>query len=346
MRVAIQLTADAAPWSELVDYVVEAEAMGVEVCWVAEAWGTDAATPIGYLAAHTSTMLLGSGIFQVGARSAALTAMTALTLQRITGGRFLLGLGLSGPQVMEGLHGVAFAKPLSRLKDTVAVLRKAEAGERIEHDGDTFTLPLPGGEGKALRLSQPVPDTPIPFYLATMSPKTLAYTGEVADGWIGTSFIPEGAEDAYFQHLRTGAEKSGRRLADLDLCQGAEVAFGDDLVTMAAERKMGLAFSLGGMGSGSTNFYNSAYGRAGFADVAAESQRLWLAGDRARAASVIPDEMVLGTTLIGPVEHVRERLQLWSDSGITTVRIYPAGDTLSERLTTLGRAIDLVRSLS
>ncbi len=346
MRVAIQLTADAGPWDELVGYVVEAEAMGVEVCWVAEAWGTDAATPIGYLAARTSTVLLGSGIFQVGARSAALTAMTALTLQRITNGRFLLGLGVSGPQVMEGLHGVSFAKPLSRLKDTVAVLRKAEAGERIEHDGSTLTLPLPGGEGKALRLSQPIPETPIPLYVASLSPKMLSYTGEVANGWIGTSFVPEGAESAYWKHLRAGAEKAGRKLADLDLCQGAEVAFGDDLEAMTTERKMGLAFSLGGMGSGNTNFYNSAYARAGYEDVAAESQRRWLAGDRAGAAEVIPDEMVLATTLIGPEEHVRERLQCWSESGITTVRLYPAGDTLSDRLDTLGRAIDLVRAVS
>ncbi len=346
MRVAIQLTADAGPWNELVDYVVEAEAMGVEVCWVAEAWGTDAATPIGFLAARTSTMLLGSGIFQVGSRSAALSAMTALTLQRITNGRFLLGLGVSGPQVMEGLHGVPFAKPLSRLKDTVAVLRKAEAGERIEHDGSTLTLPLPGGEGKALRLSQPVPETPIPLYIASLSPNTLAYTGEAADGWIGTSFIPEGADTAYFQHLRAGAEKAGRSLSELDLCQGAEVAFGDDLPAMAAKRKMGLAFSLGGMGSGSTNFYNSAYARAGFEEVAAESQRRWLTGDRTGAADVIPDEMVLATTLVGPEEHVHDRLQLWKDSGITTVRLYPAGDTLSDRLNTLGRAIDLVGAVS
>lgn len=346
MRVSIQLTADAAPWDELVDYVTEAERLGVEVCWVAEAWGTDAVSPIGFLAARTTTMLFGSGILQLGSRSAALSAMTALTLQRITAGRFLLGLGASGPQVMEGLHGVPFAKPLSRLKDTVAVLRKAEAGERIEHEGLTFTLPIPGSEGKALRLSQPVPDTPIPLYFATLSPRTLAYTGEVADGWIGTSFVPEGAEEAYFSHLRAGAERASRRLEDLDLCQGAEVAFGDDLGAMAAKRKMGLAFSLGGMGSGDTNFYNSAYARAGFADVAAESQRRWLSGDRRGAAEVIPDEMVLGTTLIGPVEHVKERLQIWKDAGITTVRLYPEGETLDDRLTTLGRAIDLIGALN
>ena len=174
----------------------------------------------------------------------------------------------------------------------------------------------------------------------------LGLTGERADGWLGTSFVPERAEDAYFRHLRAGADRAGRALADIDVCQGAEVAFADDeaeLAAMVDARRGGLAFSLGGMGSGRSNFYNSAYARQGFAEVAAESQRLWLAGDRQGAAAVIPDEMVLATTLIGTAEMVSDRLAAWASAGVDTVRLYPAGDTVTDRLDTLGRALDLIR---
>ena len=345
MRTCIQVTGDG-DWDTTVAYVQEAERLGVDVCWVAEAWGSDAVTPLAFLAASTERILLGSGIAQVGTRSAALIAMTALTMQRVSHGRFLLGLGASGPQVMEGLHGVEFAKPRSRLADVLDVLELASAGEKITADSDTLTLPLPGGGGKSLRLSQGSPDVPIPVYIASMSPRMLELTGARAQGWIGTSFIPEGADDAYFAHLRRGAASAGRTLADIDLCQGAEVAFGDDLAAMAAERKAGLAFSLGGMGSADTNFYNQAYGRQGYADVAAEAQRLWVTGDRTGAAAIIPDEMVLGTTLIGPEEHVVARLRAWKDAGINSIRLYPAGDSLDERLATLARALELIEALA
>lgn len=344
MRTAIQLAAEAGPWPELVKFVVEAERLGVDHCWVAEAWGSDAATPIAALSQHATRMNFGSGVFQVGARSAANTAMTALTLQRITEGRFSLGLGASGPQVVEGLHGVPFDRPLTRMRETIEVIRMAEAGQRLELEGDQVQLPLPGGEGKALRLSLRSDGQSLPIYLASLSPRMLALTGEVADGWLGTSFVPEGAASS-LEALASGAERSGRSLADLDLCQGAEVAFARDeahLAEMVDARRPGLAFSLGGMGSADTNFYNDAYARQGFAGVAAESQRLWLSGDRAGAAAVIPDEMVLATTLIGTEERVAERLRTWRDVGITHVRLYPAGDSLDERLDTLGRALDLV----
>ena len=348
MRTAIQLAAEQAPWPEHVSWVVEAERLGVDHCWVAEAWGGDAATPIAGLSQHVERMTFGSGIFQVGARSAANTAMTALTLQHITGGRFSLGLGASGPQVVEGLHGVPFARPLTRMRETIEVVRMAEAGERLAIDGEHIRLPLPGGEGKALRLALRPPTgsdhPPLPIYIASLSPRMLALTGEVADGWLGTSFVPEGAASS-FDALTAGAERAGRSLTDLDLCQGAEVAFARDeadLAAMVDTRRASLAFSLGGMGSADTNFYNDAYARQGFAEVAAESQRLWLAGDRAAAASVIPDEMVLATTLLGTEEMVADRLRVWHDVGITHVRLYPAGDTMEERLETLGRALDLI----
>jgi F420-dependent oxidoreductase-like protein len=344
MRVAVQFAAEQAPWDELVTYVCEAERLGAELCWVAEAWGCDAATPIGFLAARTERMRFGSGIMQLGARTPAMVAMTALTLSRISGGRYCLGLGASGPQVMEGLHGVAHGHALGRMRETVEIVRLAFAGERIEHPGTHFPLPLPGGAGKALRLATPADDR-IPIYLATLSPKMLELTGEVADGWLGTSFIPEAAATS-LEPLAAGAARAGRSLADLDICQGAEVAFGDDVEAMVAKRKPGLAFSLGGMGSASTNFYTRAYARQGWTEVAAEVQRLWVDGRRDEAAERVPDEMVLATTLIGTEAMVRDRLRLWSDAGVTTVRLYPAGATLDERLATLARAIEMIRELA
>lgn len=343
MRTAVMLSAEAQPWPDLVAYVVEAERLGVDVCWVAEAWGAEAVSPLGYLAGRTERIQLGAGVLQLGTRTPALVAMTALTLARLSGGRFVLGLGASGPQVTEGLHGVPFAHPLGRMRETVEVIRRFCAGERVDYGGDHVRLPLPGGDGKAMRIAVP-PEGPIPLYLAALSPKMLALTGEVADGWLGTAFVPEAA-DAYRRHLLDGAARAGRDLTGFDVCQGAEVAFGDDVGAMAATRKPGLAFTLGGMGSATTNFYNDAYARQGFADVAAEVRRLWIDGRRDDAAARVPDEMVLATTLIGTEDMVRERLRAWRDAGVTTARLYPAGDTLDERLATLGRALDLIGRL-
>ena len=344
MRVAISLSATGGPWGDFVTYVQEAERLGAAVCFVAEAWGSDAVSPLAFLAAKTERILLASGIMQISARAPAVTAQTSLTLATLSGNRFLLGLGVSGPQVVEGLHGVPFAHPLGRMRETIAIIRQAFAGERIAYQGKHFVLPRPGGEGKALRLSVP-PNPHIPIYLATLTPKMLELTGELADGWIGTSFIPEHAV-AFTTHLAAGAARAGRTLADLDLCQGGDVAFTDDVDAFVAARKSRLAFSLGGMGSATTNFYNDAYSRQGWAEVATEVQRLWVAGKRQEAAAAIPDAMVLQTTMIGTEAMVRERMRVWRDAGITTLRVYPAGETLDERLATLGRAIDIVTALN
>jgi F420-dependent oxidoreductase-like protein len=330
---------------ETVEFACEAEKLGLDVCWVAEAWGADAVSVLGHLAARTDRMLLGSGVLQVGTRTPVAIAQAALTLDELSGGRFLLGLGPSGPQVVEGLHGVPFARPLTRVRETVDVVRRVLAGEKVEYSGETVRIPLPGGEGRPMRVSGATnPD--IPLYLAALSPKLLELTGEIADGWLGTSFVPEGA-GAYFTPLDAGLARSGRQRRDLDVCQGAEVAFAvdeDELRRMTADRRKGLAFSLGGMGSASTNFYNDAYSRQGWADVAAAVRERWQAGDRDGAAELVTDDMVLGTTLIGTEDVVRERLRVWRAAGVDTVRLYPAGDTLDERLTTLARAIELVRS--
>ncbi|MFM9629121.1 LLM class flavin-dependent oxidoreductase [Streptomyces galilaeus] len=347
MRTSTTIEASGGDWREIVDYVTEAERLGLDICWVAEAWGSEAPSPLGYLAAKTERMLLGSGIIQLGTRTPMAIARAAITLSQITEGRFLLGLGPSGPQVIEGLHGVPFARPLSRMRETVDIVRQAATGEKISYSGREYQVPLPGGEGKPMRLSMRA-EHDIPVYLATLSPKMLHLTGEIADGWLGTSFVPEGAKEAYFDHLDEGLAAAGRKRADLDICQGAEVAFADDedaLRTMVAGRKKELAFSLGGMGSESTNFYNKAYSRQGWAEVAADVRARWQAGDRDGAAALVTDEMVLATTLIGTEDMVRERLRVWRDAGVDTVRFYPAGETLDARLTTLGRAVELVRSV-
>jgi F420-dependent oxidoreductase-like protein len=334
-------------WREQVDFVVEAEKLGLDICWVAEAWGSDAPSALGYYAARTHRMLLGSAIMQVGTRTPVAVAQTAITLSNLSDGRFLLGLGASGPQVIEGLHGVPFDRPVQRTRETVEIVRQVFEGGKITYAGTEFQIPLPGGEAVPMRLSARA-EHPIPIYLASLSPAMLRLTGELADGWLGTSFVPEGAAAAYLVHLDEGLVKSGRTRSDLDLCQGAEVAFApaeDALGAMVAGRKKELAFSLGGMGSSSTNYYNRAYSRQGWADVAAEVRQRWQAGDHDGAASLVTDDMVLATTLIGTETMVRDRLRVWRDAGVGTVRLYPAGDTLDARLTTLGRAIDLVHEI-
>jgi F420-dependent oxidoreductase-like protein len=270
-----------------------------------------------------------------------MTAMTALTLATLSRDRFLLGLGASGPQVVEGLQGVPFARPLERMRETIEIVRMALRGEPLEYRGRHHQLPLPGGEGKALRLSQPA-NPAIPIYLATLSPKALELTGELADGWLGTSFTPEHA-DAHLSHLAAGAARAGRRLSDLDLCVGGAIGFADDPEPLIQARKPMLAFTLGAMGSAKTNFYNAAYQRGGFADVATEVQRLWQEGHREQAAAGIPDEMVLQSSLIGTEAMVRERIRKYRDVGIGTLRLEPLGESAGERLDTLGRALELVR---
>jgi F420-dependent oxidoreductase-like protein len=329
---------------EVVEWAVEAEKLGLDVCWVAEAWGSDAPSALGYIAARTDRMLLGSGVLQVGTRSPVVVAQTAITLSNLSNGRFLLGLGASGPQVIEGLHGVSFSRPLARIRETVDIVRQVFAGGKISYSGNEFQIPRPG-EAVPMRLST-APEHAIPIYLAALSPAMLRLTGEIADGWLGTSFVPEGAADAYFAQLDDGLAAAGRTRADIDICQGAEVAFAadeDELRGMVASRKKELAFSLGGMGSSSTNYYNQAYSRQGWADVAAEVRERWQRGDRDAAAQLVTDDMVLATTLIGTEEMVRARLSVWRDAGVDTVRLYPAGDTPEAKLATLGRAIELVR---
>jgi len=331
-----------AGFEDVVAFALEAEKLGVDQAWSAEAWGTDAVSTLAFLAARSERLTLGTGILQISARVPAMTAMTALTLARLTQGRFVLGLGASGPQVVEGLHGQPFARPLTRMRETVEVVRMACRGEKLAYRGEHVVLPRPGGEGKALRLALP-PQPDLPIWLATLAPRALELTGELADGWLGTSFVPEHAE-AHIAHLRRGAERAGRRLEDLTLCVGAPVAFAADPEPLVRAAKPRMAFTLGAMGSPTTNFYNDAYRRAGFEDAAREVQRLWVEGRRDEAAARVPDDMILQTSLFGDEARVRERLRAYRDAGIGVLRLDPAGATAAERLDTLGRAVELVRA--
>jgi F420-dependent oxidoreductase-like protein len=304
----------------------------------------DAVASLGFLAGKTENIRLGTGIMQVSARVPTMAAMTALSLGRLSNERFCLGLGLSGPQVVEGLHGVAFGKPRSRLREYVAVIRMALSGERVSFQGEHIVLPREGGEGKAIRLSMP-PRPQLPIFLATLGPKSLELTGEVADGWLGTSFIPERAE-VMLDPLRRGAERAGRSLDDVEIHVSAQLEVSEDVEGLLDRYRPAMAFTLGAMGSAKTNFYNAAYARAGYEDVAHEVQSLWISGDRKAAIKAVPDEMLLAASLIGTEDMVRARLRAYRDAGVNVLRLAPVGHTPKALIEHLEHSIDLIRSES
>ncbi|MCH9672921.1 MAG: LLM class flavin-dependent oxidoreductase [Gammaproteobacteria bacterium] len=327
---------------QTVQFVQFAESLGVQYVWSAEAWGADAVTSIAYLAGRTQKIRLGTGIMQISARAPAMTAMTALSLAKLSNDRFLLGLGVSGPQVVEGLHGVPYAAPLTRLRETVDIVRLAASGEKIRYAGKHHQLPLPQGEGKAIRLSHPPRN--IPIFLATISPRSLAYTGAAADGWLGTSFSPNHAE-AHLAHLRRGAEQAGRDLTDIALHVSCTIGIGDDVERMVDAKKAGVAFNMGAMGSANTNFYNEAFQRAGFVDDALAIQRLWLDGRREQAAARVPDEMVTEFGAIGTPAMVSERLKLYEATGINCLNLRLDLVEPKARYALLEQAVDLANGL-
>lgn len=345
MRISISVGSayyDGENWDDIVAYVQAADRLGVDAVWSAEAWGMEAVSSLGYLAAVTENIKLGTGIMQISARTPAMTAMTALSMAQISGDRFLLGLGVSGPQVVEGLHGEAFAKPLSRLREYVDIVRLGVSGQRMVYDGNHYVLPRPGGEGKALKSSiRPRPD--LPLYLATLGPRSLEYTGEIADGWLGTSFIPEHG-DVLLDPIRAGAARAGRSIDDIDIQVSAQIVVSDDVDGLIAKARPGMAFSLGGMGSATTNFYNDAYSRAGYADICAEVQRLWVEGDKAAAAAAVPEEMVLTAYPIGTEDMVKDRIRAYDAAGVDCLRLGAQGKTAVEQIEHLEMSVDLIRS--
>jgi F420-dependent oxidoreductase-like protein len=325
-------------FDSMLTLATEAEKLGVDQAWSAEAWGMDAVVPLAYLAARTETLKLGTGIMQVCARTPASTAMTALAMDTASNGRFLLGLGNSGPQVVEGLHGQPFDRPATRMRETVEIIRMALRGEKLQYAGEAFPLPRPGGKGKALALAQPPAD--IPIYLATLAPRSLEMTGAIADGWLGTCFTPEQPE-AHLAHLRKGAEAAGRSLDDINLCVDAAVGFTSDPESLFTQIKIQLAFQLSAMGSPTMNFYNDAYARAGFQDACTEVRNLWLEKKRGEAIAAVPDELVMQSSIIGDEAYVRERLAKYKAVGINDVMLHPMAKEPKEQLDILGRAIEL-----
>jgi len=267
-----------------------------------------------------------------------------MTLAAVSGGRFVLGLGVSGPQVVEGLHGASFDRPLGRLREYLDILGLAFRGQALEYPGRFYRLPRPGGEGKALRLAQ-VPEHRIPVYLAVLGPKGLELLGERGDGWVGTCFVPEAA-DVYFDPIRAGAARNGRDFGSLDLQAGGRLAFAEEEAQIIESCRADLAFQLGAMGSRGTNFYSAAIARAGFADVVEQVRARWFAGRRDEARAAVTDDLVRRTALIGDDRQVADRVRLMHSVGVTTIRLDPGRGPVTERLDTIARALDIVRAVN
>jgi F420-dependent oxidoreductase-like protein len=322
----------------------EADRLGYSVAWAAEAYGSDAVTVLTWVAAQTERMDVGSAVLQIPARSAAMTAMTAATLDTLSGGRFRLGLGVSGPQVSEGWHGVRFDKPLGRTREYVDVVRMALRRETVRHQGEHITLPLPDGPGKALKLTVHPVRPEIPVYLAAVGPKNLELTGRIADGWLAIFFSPEHAAVS-MDPLRAGRlarrAETGHLDDRTDLLQGFDVVptvpvvIGDDLDAAAAPLRGYSALYIGGMGSKEKNFYNALARRMGFEEAADEVQRLFLDRKHREAAEAVPKEFIDATSLIGPRERIRDRLAAYAEAGVTTLSISTFDATLDQRLHTI-----------
>jgi F420-dependent oxidoreductase-like protein len=326
--------------AEQLGLVQEAERLGYDSVWAAEAYGSDAATVLAWLAAQTSTIGLGAAIFQIPARSPAMTAMTAATLDQLSGGRFRLGLGLSGPQVAEGWHGQRYDRPLARTRDYLSVVRLALERRRVAYQGDTMALPLPDGPGKALKLTIAPVQQRLPLYLAAMGPRNLALAGELADGWLGFMYAPEHAA-TFRGHLQEGAIRAGRDLEAFDVAPTVQVHIADDLEAARDAMRPMLALYVGGMGSRERNFYNDQARRYGFERQAAEVQEHYLAGRRQEAVAALPAELIDLVTLCGPAGRVRERLAAFREAGVGTLLAGPTAWTHQERLHQLRQLAEL-----
>ncbi|MGW3119935.1 LLM class F420-dependent oxidoreductase [Streptomyces sp. NPDC001107] len=315
----------------------EADRLGYAVCWAAEAYGSDAATVLSWVAAQTERIDVGSAIFQIPARQPAMTAMTAATLDSLSGGRFRLGLGVSGPQVSEGWYGVKFDKPLARTREYVEIVRKAMTRERLSFEGEHWTLPLPGGPGKPLKLTVHPEREHIPLYIAAIGPKNLEQTGEIADGALLIFPSAEHLEETTIKYLRAGREKAGKTLDGFDVCPTLPLSVGEDkdVATLADAFRPYTALYVGGMGSAKQNFYNQLAQRMGFEAAAAEVQEKYLSGDKQGAAAAIPHDLIDKTALLGSVDRIADRMKQYAEAGVTTLSLNPAGFTLDERIASL-----------
>jgi F420-dependent oxidoreductase-like protein len=308
--------------ADQLDIARTAEDLGYDSVWTAEAYGSDAATVLAWLAAGTSRIKLGSGILQIPARSAAMTAMTAATIDQLSGGRFILGLGSSGPQVSEGWHGVRFAKQLQRTREYVAVVRMALAHQKVEFHGETIDLPLPEGPGKVLKLTIKPAQARIPIYLAVLGPKNVALAGEIADGWLPVFFSPEHTATLRVP-LEEGAAQAGRSLDDFRICPSVNVMIGDDLGSARDAMRPMLSLYVGGMGSRKQNFYNRLVSTYGFEEAAKEVQDLYLEGRKSEAAMALPDALIDAVSIVGPRDRAREQVRAYKEAGVDTLIVAP-----------------------
>jgi F420-dependent oxidoreductase-like protein len=323
--------------------VREAERLGYSVVWAAEAYGSDVPTVLSWLAAQTSKIDLGAAVFQIPARTPAMTAMTAATLDTLSGGRFRLGLGVSGPQVSEGWHGVRFDKPLARTREYVAIVNAALRREKVAFAGEHFTLPLPDGPGKALKLSiHPVRDH-VPVYLAAVGPKNLQLAGEIADGWLGIFNEPSYLGEQ-LEHIKAGRAVRQADLREFDVVASVPTVVGDDIAACADPVRGYAALYIGGMGSREKNFYNALAVRMGYADEAKQVQDLYLDRRHRDAMAAVPQQFIDSVSLLGPKERIAEKLTAYADAGVTTLALTAFEPTVEARIDTLrtvAEALDL-----
>jgi F420-dependent oxidoreductase-like protein len=321
----------------------EADRLGYAVCWTAEAYGSDAATILAWVAAQTEQIDIGSAVFQIPARTPAMTAMTAATLDSLSGGRFRLGLGVSGPQVSEGWHGVPFKAPLARTREYIDIVNLALSRKRVSYDGEHFKLPLPGGPGKKLQLTVYPIREHIPIYLAAVGPKNLELAGRIADGWLAVFFSPHYAGEQ-LAAIESGRKQVGKDLTGFDVVPTVPVVLDDDLERAAEQIRWYAALYIGGMGSREQNFYNQLACRMGFEEEAARVQELYLAREHRNAAAAVPFEFIDATSLLGSPERIAERMKDYAAAGVTTLSLSPFAATLDDRLNALRVSLDALRA--
>ncbi|GIE31527.1 LLM class F420-dependent oxidoreductase [Actinoplanes italicus] len=336
MRLGLNLGYQTA-WTTPADHLAmarEADRLGYSVLWAAEAYGSDTVSMLGWMAGQTERIDLGAAVMQIPARTPAMTAMTAATLDTLSGGRFRLGLGVSGPQVSEGWHGVRFAKPLGRTREYVDVVRLALARQPVSYQGEHYELPLPGGAGKALKLGFHPLRSDIPVYLAAVGPKNLELAGEIADGWLAIFFAPDAAGD-HLAHIEAGRAKAGKDLTGFDVVASVPVVIGDDLDACADVIRPYAALYVGGMGSREQNFYNALAVRMGYAAEAKVVQDLYLSRQPREAAAAVPRDFIERTSIIGTREQVVRRIREYASAGVGTLSISPYVGDLKSGLDTL-----------
>jgi F420-dependent oxidoreductase-like protein len=314
-------------FKEAAEQVVALEQVGIDIALVAEAYSYDAISQLGYLAAKTSTIELGTGVVPVYTRTPSLLAMTAAGVDYVSEGRFRLGIGTSGPQVVEGFHGVPFDAPLGRTREVVEICRQVWRREKVSYDGKYYQLPLPAGRGtglgKPLKLiNHPVRER-IPITIAALGPQNVALTAEIAEGWQPVFYYPEKADEVWGEALRAGAAKRDPALGPLDVMVSASLAIGDDVEDRLAWAKPQLALYIGGMGARGKNFYHNLATRYGYGEVADRIQDLYLAGKKAEAIAAVPDDLVRHVSLVGPKGFVKERLAAYAEAGVTTILVHP-----------------------